>query len=80
MVALVNRTIWGEPVGKYALGSPVNDGLEAALGPKIIGETPVVSLSGLNVPIPERQGLEVSDMGNLVLGALIGVALSKLVK
>lgn len=80
MVALVNRTIFGEPAGKYALGSPVNNGLEAALGPKFIGELPVVSLSVLNVPIPERQKLEITNVGELVLGVVIGVALSKLVK
>lgn len=78
MVALVNRTIWGEPVGKYQLGTYDDTGFETALLGKTIGEKPVFSLSVLNVPIPERQKLEISDMGNLVLGAVIGVALSKL--
>ena len=76
----MNKTIFGEPAGKYALGSPVNNGLEAALGPKFIGETPVVSLSVLNVPIPERQRLEIANVGGIVFGVLIGVALSKMVK
>ena len=73
-------TIFGKQAGKYQLGSPVNNGLESALGPKFIGETPVISLSVLNVPIPERQRLEITNVSGIVLGALIGVALSKMVK
>jgi len=76
----MNKTIFGEPIGKYALGTYDDSGLEAALGPKIIGETPVVSLSGLNVPIPERPRLEITSLGEVVIGAIIGVALSKYVK
>ena len=75
---MVNRTIFGEPVGKYQLGTSDDSGHERALLGKFIGEEPSVSLSTLDIRIPERQRLVVSSAGDVVLGVLIGFALTRI--
>jgi len=63
-------TIYGQPVGRWALGTIAPNGTEAALSGKFIGEAPTKSYPSYSVGIPER--LQVSP--DLLMGILIGVA------
>ena len=69
-------TIYGQPVGKWQLGTDVR-GHEAALSGKWIGETPTVSYPGVSVQLPERAALETSPLGWLALGAVISYLLTR---
>ena len=75
---MVNRTAFGEMVGKFQLGTD-SGGLEAALGPRFIGEAPALSLSTLDIRTPERR-VGLSTTTDIILGVVIGVILTKLVK
>ena len=63
---------------KFSLGTD-SGGLEAALGPKFIGEAPALSLSTLAIrPAERRVGL--SPLSDALLGAIIGIVLTKILK
>ena len=63
-------TIFGKPVGRWALGTIAPNGTEAALSGKFIGEAPTKTYPSYSVGIPER--LAVAP--DLVLGFLLGLA------
>ena len=75
---MVNRTAFGEMVGKFQLGTD-SGGLEAALGPRFIGEAPALSLSTLDIRTPERR-VGLSPLSDALLGAIIGIVLTKIIK
>lgn len=66
-------TIYGEPVGKFMLGSISPEGQDAALAGKWIGASSIYSFPSYRVPIPKRQRL--SGTG-IVEGVIIGLALA----
>jgi len=69
-------TIFGNPTGRWSLGSDVQ-GQEAALSGKWIGETPSVSYPSMAVQVPERLAVDAAPLAWLVLGGLITYLLIK---
>jgi hypothetical protein len=64
-------TIFGQPQGKWIVGSIAPQGAETALSGKWIGEYPMVNYPALSVKVPERQVLGESLLGiGIVLAAL----------
>ena len=60
-------TIFGQPTGKWQLGTDVR-GHEAALGPKFIGESPIYSYPGGSVQVPQRAALGTSPLAWMLVG------------
>ena len=71
-------TAFGRQVGKFTLGTD-SGGIERSLLGKIIGEAPALSLSTLDIRTPERR-VGLSTTTDIILGVVIGVILTKLVK
>ncbi len=69
-------TIFGNPTGKWQLGTDVG-GQEAALSGKWIGETPVMSYPGGSIQVPERVAVGTSPLGWVLIGAVLGYLLLK---
>ena len=51
---MVNKTIFGEPIGKWTLGTTDTHGTEAALSGKFIGDTIAVDYPTVAVRVPEK--------------------------
>lgn len=69
-------TIYGNPTGRWSLGSDVG-GQEAALSGKWIGLQPVYSYPGGSIQVPERAALTTSPLGWVLIGAVLGYLLLK---
>ena len=67
---MVNKTIFGEPVGKWALGTTDTQGTEVALSGKFIGDTVAIDYPTVAVRVPERTGLSENILGLAIIAAL----------
>jgi len=68
----MSGTIYGQPVGKWQLGTDVQ-GQEAALSGKWVGEATSVSYPSMALQTPAT--LETSPLGWVIVGALISYLL-----
>jgi len=73
----VSATIFGQPQGKWMVGSIAPRGAETALSGKVIGEHPVVEYPTLSVRVPERQDLGDSLFGLGIIAAALYYVLKK---
>lgn len=69
-------TIFGKPVGKFALGTE-SGGIERSLLGKFIGETPIYSYPGGSVQLPERVAVGTSPLGWILIGAVLSYVLTR---
>ncbi len=72
-------TAFGKPAGKFILGTDTG-GIERSLLGKIIGEDPALTLSTLSIRVPERRVVGLSPLSDALLGAIIGIVLTKLIE
>ena len=73
----MSATIFGQPQGKWIVGSIAPQGTETALSGKVIGEYPVVDYPALSVRVPERQALGDSLLGLGIIAAALYYVLKK---
>ncbi len=71
-------TAWGKPAGKFVLGTD-SGGIERSLLGKFVNVAPALVLDTMSIrPAERRVGL--SPATDVILGAVIGVILTKLIK
>lgn len=70
-------TIFGQPQGKWIVGSIAPQGAETALSGKWIGEYPMINYPTLSVKVPERTGLGGSLLGIGIVLAILYYVIKK---
>ena len=73
----MSATIFGQPQGKWIVGSIAPQGAETALSGKVIGECPMINYPTLSVKVPERQTLGDSLLGLGIIAAALYYVLKK---
>jgi len=73
----MSATIFGQPQGKWMVGSIAPQGAETALSGKFIGECPMINYPTLSVKVPERQALGDSLLGLGIIAAALYYVLKK---
>ena len=81
----LNKTAYGEMVGKFIVGSDMGPENERALMGKIIGQDPALSLREFDIKVSERASLDVVgavsvENQGLLIGLGLGYLLTKLLK
>ena len=73
----MSATIFGQPQGKWMVGSIAPHGSETALSGKVLGECPMINYPTLSVKVPERQALGDSLLGLGIIAAALYYGLKK---